>query len=357
MPGTAGTRGAAVWLDFSTAPDPFFFRPIAQRLGDLGLDVWTTAREYGETVSIAEQCGFRPHVVGHHGGRSTSGKAWQIARRAATLGALARRRRPALALSFNSYAQAVAARSAGVPFATVADYEYQPANHLAFRLARTVMVPKGFDTEMLRRQGARPDRVVFFEGLKEDVTLEGFRPDPRFPARLAELGVGPGDIVVTMRPPATSSAYHRFSNDWFYEVLAFVAGRPGVSVVVLPRYPAQAERVRSLGRENVVLPPAVLDGLNLVSWSDAVISGGGSMNREAVVLGTPAYTVFAGRMAGVDQALLQEGTMVELRRPEDLSRLVLAKKETRDRPRRPSPAAQIVAAALGAAGLPVAPIP
>lgn len=339
-----------IWIDFSTAPDPLFFRPIAGRLEELGYGVWTTVREYGETASIAESCGFRSEVVGEHGGRSTSGKAWQIARRAALLAALARRRRPALALSFNSYAQAVAARLSGMPFVTVADYEYQPANHLAFRLARTVIVPQGFEPAMLRRQGARARGVVVFDGLKEDVTLEGFVPDEGFPARLHALGVKPGDAVATMRPAATSSAYHRFSNDWFYEVLTYIASKPGVSVVVLPRYPEQADRVRALGLGNVVIPSVVLDGLNLVYWSDLVISGGGSMNREAVVLGTPACTVFAGRMAGIDARLIDEGRMIELLKPEDLGRLVVERRQVRALPPRPAPAGRIVDAVLQAGG-------
>lgn len=321
-----------IWIDFSTAPDPLFFRPIARRLAALGHPVWTTVRDYGETVPIAHSCGFESQVVGWHGGRSIPGKAWQIGRRAVELAALARRRRPGLALSFNSYGQALAARATGTPFVTVADYEYQPANHLAFRLARTVIVPRGFDPEALRRQGAPLERVVFFDGLKEDVTLEGFVADEGFPAQLEALGVSSVNVLVTMRPPATSSAYHRFSNDWFYEVLAFVAAQPGVSVVVLPRYPSQADRIRALGAGNVVIPPTVLDGLNLVYWSDLVIGGGGSMNREAVVMGTPAYTVFAGRMAGIDRALIRAGRLFELRRPEDLPRLVLAKNKKEGRP-------------------------
>lgn len=262
----------------------------------------------------------------------------------------ARRRHPGLALSFNSYAQAVAARAIGVPFVTVADYEYQPANHLAFRVARTVIVPKGFDDVALRRQGARSGRVVYFDGLKEHVTLEDFTPDPGFPARLQALGVPAGAIVATMRPPATSSAYHRFSNEWFYDVVAFLASKPGVAAVVLPRYPAQEERIRQLGLDNVVIPSMVLDGLNLVYWSDLVVSGGGSMNREAVVLGTPAYTVFAGTMAGVDVELIRDGRMVELRGPADLHKLVVAKRGPRMLARDERPLTQILAAILHAGG-------
>jgi len=355
--GSPESGRADVWIDFSTAPDPLFFRPIVRRLQGLGHGVWTTAREYGETVPIAASCGFSPDVLGRHGGRSTSGKVWQIGRRAALLAALARRRSPGLALSFNSYAQAVAARVSGIPFVTVADYEYQPANHLAFRLARKVIVPKGFDPSALRRQGARAEGVVFFDGLKEDVTLEGFSPDEAFPSRLEALGVRRESVVATMRPPATSSAYHRFSNDWFYDVLTFVASKPGVSVVFLARYPSQARRVGDMGLDNVVIPSAVLDGLNLVYWSDLVISGGGSMNREAVVLGTPAYTVFAGRMAGVDRSLIGDGRMAELRQPEDLRRLAVARKQAGVLPARPAPAGQIVDAVLQAGGWPPSPSP
>jgi predicted glycosyltransferase len=315
-----------IWIDFSTAPDPLFFRPIISRLTALGHRLWITAREYGETIEIATSCGFDIEVVGRHGGRSTAAKAAAIAQRAVVLAARARLRHPDLAVSFNSYAQAVACRLSGVPFVTLTDYEYQPANHLAFRLARTVIVPDGFDRGSLRRQGAPMSAVVAYPGLKEHVTLADFKPDPAFPAALRVLGITEGQILVTMRPPATSSLYHRFANDFFYTVVAHVASRRDVVVLVLPRYSAQAERIRQLGLANVIIPGRVLDGLNLVRSSDLVISAGGSMNREAVALGTPAATVFAGKMAGVDRKLIRDGTLAHLRSREDLDGLVVEKK-------------------------------
>jgi predicted glycosyltransferase len=119
---------------------------------------------------------------------------------------------------------------------------------------------------------------------------------------------------------------------------------------LLPRYPSQGERVRSLGLQNVVIPPGVVDGLNLVYWSDVVVSAGGSMNREAVVLGTPAYTVFGGRMAGVDTALLASGRMTELRSATDLEGLVIKKRRrNRFRPVPDSATHHVVAAILGSA--------
>lgn len=340
-----------IWIDLSTAPDPLFFRPLIPRLAQRGHEVWITARDYSETVSIAEQCGLSFEVVGHHGGASLSGKARAIAGRARLLSGLAATRRPDAALSFNSYAQALAALRRGIPFITVTDYEHQPANHLAFRLARRIIVPEGFDPSNLRRQGAAADRVVFFRGLKEDVTLADFEPDPLFGRQLEQLGIAPSSLVVTMRPPATSSTYHRFGNDFFLEALAHFASRPGVSIVLLPRYPQQADRVRGLGLANVVVVDRPLDGLNLVAWSDAVISAGGSMNREAVALGTPAYTVFAGRMAGVDDALIAKGLLTHLQGAEDLERVTLRKKERRPHPVSLEPIGQVLEAVLSVKGL------
>jgi predicted glycosyltransferase len=42
------------------------------------------------------------------------------------------------------------------------------------------------------------------------------------------------------------------------------------------------------------------------------------MNREAVVLGTPVYTTFAGRMGGVDERLVREGRLRRLDRAADV---------------------------------------
>jgi predicted glycosyltransferase len=291
-------------------------------------------------------------VVGEHGGRSLMGKGVAVLRRAWRLSDLARPVRVDVAVSFNSYAQGLAARRLGVPFVTVMDYEHQPANHLAFRLAQRVVVPEGFERAALVRHGAREDRVRFHSGLKEHVAVADFRPDPDFPRQLEALGIAPSDVLVTMRPPATWSTYHRFENDFFEDVLLHVARQPGVKIVALPRYESQAQRLRALGLANVVVPPMVLDGLNLVAWSDLVVSAGGSMNREAVVLGTPAWTVFGGRMAGVDRRLIADGVLRSVQSPEDLHDLPVTKKTPAgSRPRaEPAPIESILSVVLDAAG-------
>ena len=44
-----------------------------------------------------------------------------------------------------------------------------------------------------------------------------------------------------------------------------------------------------------MIPEHAIDAQSLVALSDLVVSAGGTMNREAVALGVPVYTTFAGR--------------------------------------------------------------
>jgi predicted glycosyltransferase len=343
-----------IWIDFSTAPDPLFFRPLIERFHKRGHTTWLTAREFSETTRIARACGLQFETVGEHGGSTLAGKSIAILKRALTLATMSKREQIDLALGFNSYAQAIAARIAGIPLATCMDYEYQPANHIAFRLAQRVIVPHGLDIRTLRRQGGRVEKVVFHDGLKEHVTLADFQPDQGFPQLLAQLGIVESDVLITMRPPATQSSYHRFENALFDSLLRYLANQPGAKVLVLPRYASQADKYRQLALTNLIVPEKVLDGLNLIYWSDLVISAGGSMNREAVVLGTPAYTVFKGAMAGIDQNLIADGILGIISKEEDILKLPpLAKKDGRHALAKPTTVDQVVDAVLGTMETPV----
>jgi uncharacterized protein len=42
------------------------------------------------------------------------------------------------------------------------------------------------------------------------------------------------------------------------------------------------------------------------------------MNREAVALGVPVYTVFAGRLGGVDEQLIRDGRLRVLTDPKTI---------------------------------------
>jgi predicted glycosyltransferase len=324
-----------IWIDLANSPHVPFFAALAREFARRGHAPEFTARGYAQTVELAEAAGLGPTVVGGHGGGRLTGKAGNILGRAWSLASWARGRGFDLAVSHNSYSQVLASRALGLRAVTLMDYEHQPANHLAFRLASRVIVPESFPEDALRRFGARPRKVRRYAGIKEDVYLADFEPDARFASLLFEkFGVDVGrDTLVVVRPPASEALYHRFENELFGELLRRLLAREGVKVLLLARTDAQREELESRFRaDNLRVPREALDGSNLIAASDLVVSAGGTMNREAAALGVPAATVYAGRWAAVDEYLVREGRLKRIAAREDLDALRVEKKgDTRPR--------------------------
>jgi predicted glycosyltransferase len=315
-----------IWIDLANSPHVPFFRALALEFAERGHEVVATARDFAQTVELAQRAGLAPAVIGAHGGGKLAGKAGNLIGRAAALVRWAHGRGFGLAVSHNSYAQVAAARALWIKSVTLMDYEHQPANHLAFRLASRVIVPRVFPEEALRRYGAGSKKVRRYDGTKEDVYLADFAPDPRFAQTLIELGINALDILVVVRPPAREALYHRFDNELFDELLKRLSARPGVKVILLARTDAQRAAYSERMGANMILPRAALDGANLLAAADLVISAGGTMNREAAALGVPAATIYAGRWAAIDEELVREGRLTRIGTREDLDALPLEKK-------------------------------
>jgi predicted glycosyltransferase len=315
-----------IWIDLANSPHVPFFRALADEFARRGHVIEVTAREFAQTVEMARMARFEPVVIGGHGGRKLARKAQNIFGRALELRKWAQGRGFDLAVSHNSYAQTAAARILGIRAVTLMDYEHQPANHLAFRMANRVIVPRSFPEAALRKFGAATRKVRRYDGIKEDVYLADFQPDPNFPRQLKELGVAPSDILVTVRPPARDALYHRFENQLFDELLTRLGARPDLKVIFLARTPDQLEHYRKMLTPNFIVPNSALDGANLIAHSDLVVSAGGTMNREAAALGTPAATIYAGRWAALDEELVHEGRLQRIRVSADLDTLGFVKK-------------------------------
>ena len=316
-----------IWIDLANSPHVPFFRALIDRFVAQGHEVEVTARDFAETVPLAQAARLSPNIIGEYGGRQVSGKAGNLMSRAWSLAGWARKRTFDLAISHNSYSQILAARALRVKCVTLMDYEYQPANHLAFRLTSRLIVPASFPDRRLRRYGASPRKIKRYHGTKEDVYLADFQPDPSFEAQLFQLGIQPDNVLILMRPPAHDALYHRFENTLFDDALNRVLADENVHVILLPRNETQRLAYTAKGQTNLVIPAAPMDGPNLIAASDLVISAGGTINREAAALGVPAASVYAGKWAAVDEQLVQEGRLRRVKNAKDLRELPVVKKQ------------------------------
>jgi predicted glycosyltransferase len=306
-----------VWVDVSNSPQVAVFRPLLTLLEERGHGVTVTTRDYAQTLELLRLHGIPHEVVGpRHGGAGAWGKGRAMAGRLPALRRFARNRRFDLALSHASHELPLVARSLGIPSAYAFDYEYAHVQHgLGCRAANRVVVPASIPQERLDRLGAPARKVRAYPGLKEEYYLSGFEPDEQV---LAELGLDPERICVVVRTPPEVSLYHRHGNPLLLDVLRDLDLRDDVHTVVLPRTAEQQAMVKALGLASLVVPEHAIDAQSLVALADLVVSAGGTMNREAVALGVPAYTTFAGRLGAVDEELVRETRLRVLRSRDDL---------------------------------------
>ncbi len=307
-----------VWIDVSNSPQVPFFLPLVRLLEARGHDVSVTTREYAQTVELLELHGIPHAVVGpRHGGAGSLGKARAMGGRVRALRRFAGKSGFDVALSHASHELPLVARSLGIPSAYAFDYEFARAQHgLGCRAARRVVVPEAIPQDRLDHLGARPRKVRRYPGLKEEYYLHGFEPDATV---LTDLGLDRERVLVVVRTPPEVSLYHRHGNPLFGEVLDRLGHDPSVHAVVLPRTVEQRKAIVGRALPSLVVPEHAIDAQSLVALSDLVVSAGGTMNREAVALGVPVYTTFAGRLGAVDTALVNEGRLRVLTRPDELS--------------------------------------
>src|SRR3982750_1440007 len=300
-----------VWVDLTNSPHVLVMRPLIETMRADGHEVEVTARDFAQTLQLLDRFGMEHTAIGRHRGGRLKDKAIGLFDRSIALTRWARGRGFDAAMGHGSNDVSVAAKLLRIPAATAFDYEWATVQHnVNCRLCRAVVVPDAIPPERLYRYGAR-GKVRAYEGLKEEYYLAGFEPDE---AVLAELGLDRSRPLVVVRTPPEVSLYHRFENDLFRQVLERLRGE---QAVVLPRTAQQREE---LGRaRGFIVPQQAIDAQSLIAFADLVISAGGTMNREAVALGTPVYTTFEGRLGAVDEKLLDEGRMHRLSNPDEIA--------------------------------------
>jgi uncharacterized protein len=296
---------------------PIVLRPLVELLERDGHEVEISARPLSHTLDLLDAWGHRYTAIGRYGGASKAGKARAAVDRIARLLSFARGRRFDHALAHASADLPPVCRALRIPNTTMFDYEWATLqHHVICRLATRVLVPEAIPPERLRRYGAKPPKLVRYPGLKEEYYLADFEPDRSV---LEKLGLPAGEPICVVRTPPSYALYLGGSENELLPPLLRRLERQGCWTVVLTRTAEQRAAVNSLGLERTITPERAQDGRSLVALADVLVSAGGTMNREAAVLGTPVWSIFEGPLGGVDELLVREGRLRILRDPEQLT--------------------------------------
>lgn len=307
-----------IWIDLDNSPHVPFFVPIIQELESKGYTVLLTARDTFQVVGLTQNFQLKCQIIGKHYGANKFLKVIGTVWRSLQLASVVVKEKPDVSISHGSRPLILLSAILGTP--TIQLFDYEHTTSLPFIKPALGMAPEMINTAGLEHRFKRGIRK--YHGIKEDVYVESFKPNHSI---LSQLGIKEDEIVSTIRPPATEAHYHNpESEKLFSEVIDFLGKTPGVRMVILPRNEKlQGEFVRKTwpswcrdGR--IIIPNFVVNGLDLIWCSDFVISGGGTMNREAAALGVPVYSIFRGPLGAVDRYLSEQGRLTLIHSPEEV---------------------------------------
>jgi len=305
-----------IWIDLDNTPHVPFFIPIIRELEQRGHEVVLTARNAFQVCELADEKGLHYLKVGRHYGKNPVMKIMGLVWRTAQLLPFAVRQKPDLGLSHGARSQTLACNLLRVPTILIADYEH--AKTAPFTHPRWTIVPDSLPPEVLP---SKISRVRYYRGIKEDVYVSEYKPAA---SPLEEMGLRADEMVVTVRPPANEAHYYNPESDvLLFELMSRICQTPGIRAILLPRNQHQEQSFREsypgwFVDAKTVVPHRAVDGLDLLWFSDFVVSGGGTMNREAAALGVPVYSIFRGKAGAVDLSLEEQGRLIMIHSPKEV---------------------------------------
>lgn len=329
----------SIWIDLDNSPHVPLFVPLIRHYRELGVNIALTAREHSQTIELLKLHGLEGTftVIGRYHGKGKLNKILGTLGRAKQLSAFIKSgSKIAVAVSHGSRSMVLAARWLKIPIVTMYDYEFTETR-IFNTFSDRVLVPERIPDSVVNEIGLAKDKQVKYPGIKEELYIRGFQPDTAFRQEfLARHDCDEESTFAVLRPPATTANYHSAKSEEIFDgLLKHLLRSSGVFTAIIPRTPEQADEIEvaiermALSHGNFTILREAVDGLQLAFAADLLISGGGTMNREAALLGVPVYSIFAGRLGSLDAQMEKEGLLTFVRGVEDIARIDLRRRTER----------------------------
>lgn len=315
-----------IWIDIENTPHVMFFRPIIESLKKMNYDVIITARDYGGIKKLLEMNNLKFKLIGTDYGKSKISKIKGVLGRIVKLYFFVKNKGITVSISHGSRTHIGASWLAKIPSITSYDYEYS-SKFLVHSITTKIIVPALINDDFFIENKISLKNIVRYHGYKEQIYLNEFKPDSEF---LNSFNINKSNIIILIRPPAFNSHYFtEKSEEIFNFLLEKLNQLKNISVIISARNHSQKSYLKKLLPKynfEYHLLESELDGLNLIWNCDLIFSGGGTMNREAALLGIPVYSIFGGKIGALDKELNKLGRLVFIRNKSDFDKVKFVKR-------------------------------
>jgi len=296
-----------IWIDITNSPHVLFFEPLMKLLKKEGVEFLVTARPYQQTIELLKQKKINYKIIGKHYGKNKFKKAFGLSFRSFLLWKemIKQKNRISFSISHGSPYCSIASNFAGIyNLWTLDGDKAKDIITPSVKFANKVIIPEIVPKENYLKMGTREEKITQYPGLKEEVYLWNFKPNKRY---LEEIGVETDKPVILIRPEASKAVYIK-ETEFLIPLIKTL--KEDNSIILIPRTPDQNVVYKRIFGNSVFIPTEVLDGPNVIANSSLVISAGGTINREAVVLGKKVISTFREELLTVDKWLIENKFML-----------------------------------------------
>ncbi len=315
------------WFDLDNSPHVPLFKPIFNEFDKSSIQFVVTARDFAQTIELLELYNIRHTVIGEHGGKSKFRKLLNLYDRSKKLKDFVKNysSKISLAVSHGSRSQLVTSKWLGIKSLLMFDYEYTESK--IFNYFSTFMLcPKFIPDKRLKDAGFNLNKIIRYNGFKEELYLSNFIPQNNI---RKILDISEEDILIIIRPPSMVGNYHDTKSEKILtSLISILKDQDNIEVIIVNRTRVEKEFIDKIkgSAKNIKYLNKVVDGLQLIYAADIVFSGGGTMNREAALLGVETYSFFTGRRPYLDEYLSSLGRLTFIENEKDLEKIDFVKK-------------------------------
>jgi hypothetical protein len=259
-----------IWYDACTGKHVRYASAISKRLRKKGHEIIFTTRRHPDTIPLAKILGEKPTVVGEYNPSSLSSRLEESAKRIIKFSRMFRENPPDIAIAHQSVELCRTAFGLGIPIILTADTPHAVAvNRLTIPFASTVVISKAIPEGFPKKYGAK--NIIRFDGVDEVAWIKNFKlkaiPKQKKP-------------LIIVRQIESKAVYAKNQIDFFSLFMKKLESLGNVHFI--PRYYKKEEKIKN---------KEFSDSANLVAHAELVISAGGTLAREAALLGVPSLVV------------------------------------------------------------------
>jgi uncharacterized protein len=293
-----------IWIDLTNSPHVNFFAGLIREFQQ-SHEVLLTCRPLANTIDLLDLYGFSYHVVGKHYGQNKFNKAFGFIIRIWQLYGFLKGKDIDVAISHSSFYSPVVARLLGIRSIYLNDNEHAAGNRISFLFADRIMVPEFLDVKKVQRQWAKAEKIITYPGVKESIYLWYYQPNSSSSFKIYNRVY---KKVIFIRPEPWTAQYYVGKRNFIDDLLIDLKDK--FKIVLLPRGEVQQEYYQQDRFAGITIPEKSIGLADIMENCDLFIGAGGTMTREAAVLGIPTISIYQDKLLDVDNFLIKKGFMI-----------------------------------------------